>query len=164
MRVGRRTLRWLLVAVAVVVVGAVVFVVQHRDRAPFDDRAYPSSRWDRSLAQLLDQFHVRLPDCPTDGLRYWSSDGIDDDFYLAFRADAGCVDAFREANGFAELTPLAGSVLADNRDDRRREWGWYDGGQSYLRGRVRPVSGTELTVEMTDSGPTRQVYLRGVEF
>ncbi|MGC4896535.1 hypothetical protein [Micromonospora sp. DT31] len=70
---------------------------------------------------------MRLPECAGADLRYWYGDYLDDVFYLTFRADAACVDAFRDANGPTRVVPLP-------------------------------------TTTRDDSGATRQVYLRGVEF
>ncbi|MFC5923221.1 hypothetical protein [Micromonospora vulcania] len=157
--------RRLVAAGVVLAVLVVAFGVALWGKGPFDERAYPSSRWDKSMADIFDQFQVQVPDCALADLRYWSGDYIDDNLYLTFEADSACVDNFLRDNGLAGGTTVSRDVVFPFRDDRTAQWGWYeDDTPSYLRFRTRPKTGTELTVEATPGGGQRRIYVRGVEF
>ncbi|MGC4869977.1 hypothetical protein ACLQ3B_31540 [Micromonospora sp. DT53] len=134
-------------------------------KGPFDRRAYPSSRWDRSMGAIFEQFQVRVPDCALADLRYWSGDYIDDVLYLTFEADSACVDTFLGDNRLAGGRTVDRDIAFTFRGDEPADWGWYeDDVAAYLKFRSRPKPGTELTVEVTPDGDRRRVYLRGVEF
>ncbi|MEO3773897.1 hypothetical protein [Micromonospora sp. B9E7] len=160
------TRRRRLVAVGTVLaVLAAAFGVALWGKGPFDERTYPSSRWDKSMGDIFDQFRVHVPDCALADLRYWSGDYIDDNLYLTFESDAACVDGFLGGNGLSGGTTVSREDALRFRDDRCADWGWYeDDTASYQRMRTRPVVGTELTVEVTNSEGRRRVYVRGVEF
>lgn len=154
-----------MVAGAALVVLAAAFGVALWGKGPFDGRAYPSSRWDKSMGEIFDQFRVRVPDCALDDLRYWSGDYIDDNLYLTFESDAACVDGFLRDNELAGGTTVSRDDALRFRDTKTTDWGWYeDGSASYQRLRNRPLRDTEITVEVATAGERRRVYLRGVEF
>ncbi|MFI6272197.1 hypothetical protein [Micromonospora zamorensis] len=157
--------RRLAVVGTVLAVLAAAFGVALWGKGPFDGRAYSSSRWDKSMGEIFDQFQVRVPDCALADLRYWSGDYIDDTLYLTFASDAACVDGFLRDNQLAGGTAVSRDDALRFRDDKRTDWGWYeDDSASYLRFRSRPLAGTEITVEVTTGEGRSRVYLHGVEF
>ncbi|GAB3956704.1 hypothetical protein GCM10027614_69760 [Micromonospora vulcania] len=103
--------RRLVAAGVVLAVLVVAFGVALWGKGPFDERAYPSSRWDKSMADIFDQFQVQVPDCALADLRYWSGDYIDDNLYLTFEADSACVDNFLRDNGLAGGTTVSRDVV-----------------------------------------------------
>jgi hypothetical protein len=110
------------VAVLVVIAGGALVVF--RGAWLLDQRAYPGSPIGHSLDELLSEFGLRLPDCPTKELRYWYGDYIEDTFYLTFAADRSCVAAFVADNDFTAGDPLPGKDLALGEDPRVQEWRW----------------------------------------
>lgn len=98
---ARRRISWLLVIVSLVSLTLAAAWAVWRVMGDYsnDPRAYPGSEI-RSLKTALKYYHIRLPDCARESVRFAQYDQLTtDSLYLFFSGDDHCIPEFLAVNG-----------------------------------------------------------------
>jgi len=124
--------KWIpLVAAAVAVVLAVILVWQLLVDDGNDPRAYPGSQ-SQSLDEMLDYYHLRLPECAQSSVRFARfSQFTSDSFYLYFTGGDSCVSEFLRVNGLDDEETFTQYGLPF-RPGRGKEFGWPEDEREYV--------------------------------
>ncbi|MFC4044745.1 hypothetical protein ACFO1B_40590 [Dactylosporangium siamense] len=112
-----------------------------------DSRAFDGARRDVSLEALAAQLGVTIPECAV-GIRYFASDGIQDNLYLRFTADSPCFSRYRERQRLSDKSagPVQPLSFAAS-DVKGLDWGIREGVEFDFY--LADVTGTHRDVELS---------------
>ena len=127
-----------------------------------DPRAYPGTRGDVSLEELLAEFQLELPPCKIGGLRYYALDDLSRDLSLRFSLPENCLHEFLKSlnayGGYTATGHVAGISTA-----LIKKLGWpIDLDKTYEVYSARPIETSSYDIVVDRYGKQPVVYMDGI--
>ena len=130
-----------------------------------DPRAYPGTRGDMSLEELLAEFQLELPPCKIDGLRYYAFDDLSRDLSLRFNLPEDCLHGFLESLNIDEstggYTSTGDSVGISTALIKKLGWP-IDPDKKYRVYSARPIETSSYHIVVDRYGKQPVVYMHGI--